>query len=86
MRKLKIIVVAGARPNFMKVGPFIKQRALYNASKSSNAPEVDARLVHTGQHYDTNMSEIFFRSSESDSRTLISALAQEHTPPKRPGS
>ena len=61
MRKLKIIVVAGARPNFMKVGPFIKQIALYNASKSSNAPEVDARLVHTGQHYDTNMSEIFFQ-------------------------
>jgi len=61
MKSIKIIVVAGARPNFMKIGPFMKQIVSYNAAKDPNAPEVDARLVHTGQHYDENMSDVFFR-------------------------
>ena len=46
-----IILVAGARPNFMKLAPV--QRAL-----SSRADQIIT--VHTGQHYDHNMSEIFF--------------------------
>lgn len=61
MKSIKVIVVAGARPNFMKVGPFMKQIAAHNKTKAPDAPEVDARLVHTGQHYDENMSEVFFR-------------------------
>lgn len=44
-------VVAGARPNFVKVAPVL--RALAAAS-------VPARLVHTGQHYDVSMSDVFF--------------------------
>ena len=47
-----IDVVAGARPNFMKVAPIL--RALEDSPFSS-------RLVHTGQHYDEGMSDIFFR-------------------------
>ena len=43
-------VVAGARPNFMKIGPVI--RALKGFA--------DVELVHTGQHYDENMSRVFF--------------------------
>ena len=61
MEKLKMIVVAGARPNFMKVGPFMKQIATLNARKDPALPQVEALLVHTGQHYDENMSEVFFR-------------------------
>jgi UDP-N-acetylglucosamine 2-epimerase (non-hydrolysing) len=48
-----IIVVAGARPNFVKVAPIL--RALMAA-----APSAPPTLVHTGQHYDAGMSEVFF--------------------------
>jgi UDP-N-acetylglucosamine 2-epimerase (non-hydrolysing) len=52
---MRVLVVAGARPNFMKVGPVL--RAL-----SSRGHE--GVLVHTGQHYDASMSEAFFRDLE----------------------
>jgi UDP-N-acetylglucosamine 2-epimerase (non-hydrolysing) len=52
----KIFHVVGARPNFMKVAPVM---AALNAFS-----HVEQRLVHTGQHYDANMSEIFFRQLE----------------------
>jgi UDP-N-acetylglucosamine 2-epimerase (non-hydrolysing) len=48
-----LILVAGARPNFMKIAPIL--RALQAAEHS-----LRVRLVHTGQHYDRGMSEIFF--------------------------
>jgi len=50
---MKIIHVVGARPNFMKVAPVM--RAL---GREDHITQV---LVHTGQHYDANMSEVFFR-------------------------
>ena len=56
-RPLKLLIVAGARPNFMKVAPIIhevRKRAL------DGAPGLQYRLVHTGQHYDKAMSSIFF--------------------------
>ena len=46
-----IILVVGARPNFMKIAP------LYDELKSREIPVI---LLHTGQHYDENMSKIFF--------------------------
>jgi UDP-N-acetylglucosamine 2-epimerase (non-hydrolysing) len=49
---MKIIHVVGARPNFMKVAPVIKGL--------ENEREIKQILVHTGQHYDINMSGIFF--------------------------
>ena len=61
MKSLKLIIVAGARPNFMKVGPLMKQIARHNASGFAREGRIDALLVHTGQHYDENMSEVFFR-------------------------
>jgi UDP-N-acetylglucosamine 2-epimerase (non-hydrolysing) len=48
----KIIVVAGARPNFMKIAPIV--RALDRSAL------LEYRIVHTGQHYDENMSRVFF--------------------------
>jgi UDP-N-acetylglucosamine 2-epimerase (non-hydrolysing) len=48
----KIYLVAGARPNFMKIAPIV--RAL-RAHK-----RLDFRIIHTGQHYDREMNEVFF--------------------------
>ena len=52
-RPVVVHVVAAARPNFMKVAP------LYHALRAD--PLFDVRVVHTGQHYDANMSDAFFR-------------------------
>jgi len=49
---IRLIVLAGARPNFMKVAPLM--------SVLSSDPDISAVLVHTGQHYDHNMSGQFF--------------------------
>lgn len=54
---MKIISVVGARPNFMKIAPFIKAIDQYNKSKNQKIEHI---LVHTGQHYDDNMSNAFF--------------------------
>lgn len=48
----EILLVAGARPNFMKVAPLLE--ALRRSGR------IPAALVHTGQHYDASMSEVFF--------------------------
>ncbi len=57
---LKLILVAGARPNFMKVAPLIHAARRHNADARATT-RFDCRLVHTGQHYDDAMSEVFFR-------------------------
>jgi UDP-N-acetylglucosamine 2-epimerase (non-hydrolysing) len=48
-----VFLVAGARPNFMKIAPLYK--------RLSAVPDIDAQVVHTGQHYDEAMSDVFFR-------------------------
>lgn len=48
-----LFLVAGARPNFMKIAPIV--RAL-----QARADRFDFRIVHTGQHYDREMSDVFF--------------------------
>jgi UDP-N-acetylglucosamine 2-epimerase (non-hydrolysing) len=60
MKRIKIITIAGARPNFMKVAPFLKKIADFNMHNMINTLPIQSLLVHTGQHYDVNMSEIFF--------------------------
>jgi UDP-N-acetylglucosamine 2-epimerase (non-hydrolysing) len=51
--RLKIINIVGARPNLPKIAPLISQMRRY--------PEIAPMLVHTGQHYDDQLSDIFFR-------------------------
>ena len=59
-RPLKLFIVAGARPNFMKVAPLIRSiRAVRQAGQGMDRG-LEYRLVHTGQHYDEKMSHIFF--------------------------
>lgn len=53
---MKAVLVVGARPNFMKVAPLVREFA-----KRGN---VETLLVHTGQHYDQNMSKVFFEDLE----------------------
>lgn len=55
---MKIISVVGARPNFMKIAPFI--RAIEAHNREHNSEHVEHILVHTGQHYDESMSGAFF--------------------------
>lgn len=57
---LKILIIAGARPNFMKVAPIIKAINAHNAGCRDGEVRLQYALVHTGQHYDRKMSDIFF--------------------------
>jgi UDP-N-acetylglucosamine 2-epimerase (non-hydrolysing) len=50
---MRVLTVVGARPNFMKAAPIIKEIALRD-------PPIEQMLVHTGQHYDEAMSQVFF--------------------------
>lgn len=53
---MKITLVAGARPNFIKIAPIIKAIE----KKQNEGEKLSYRLVHTGQHYDKNLSDTFF--------------------------
>lgn len=52
-RKLRIVSIVGARPNLPKIAPLMREMQRH--------PEIEPILVHTGQHYDDNLSDIFFR-------------------------
>ncbi len=58
---LKLLLVAGARPNFMKIAPLIHAIRANNAACNGSGRPIDFRLVHTGQHYDAKMSGVFFQ-------------------------
>lgn len=62
---LKCLIIAGARPNFMKIAPLIHALQRHNSAAQSESEnrkaEIRYRLVHTGQHYDAKMSDVFFR-------------------------
>ena len=49
---MKILHIVGARPNFIKIAPL--HRAFLNQ------PDTESKLVHTGQHYDAQLSDVFF--------------------------
>lgn len=51
--KKLIYLIAGARPNFMKIAPIVRALA-------AHSEQFDYRIIHTGQHYDREMSDIFF--------------------------
>lgn len=53
---MNITIIAGARPNFMKIAPIIEAIKV----EKKLGKNIDFRLVHTGQHYDKNLSDTFF--------------------------
>jgi UDP-N-acetylglucosamine 2-epimerase (non-hydrolysing) len=53
MNQLSILNVVGCRPNFVKIAPLMAEMARH--------PEIRSILVHTGQHYDSSMSDVFFQ-------------------------
>jgi len=77
---MKIILVAGARPNFMKIAPIISAIRSFNQTNQRNQinqrnqrnhrnqinqrNQIDYLVVHTGQHYDYEMSKVFFKDLE----------------------
>jgi UDP-N-acetylglucosamine 2-epimerase (non-hydrolysing) len=52
-QQLKILNIVGARPNLPKIGPLMREMG--------RRPQIEPVLVHTGQHYDEQLSDIFFR-------------------------
>jgi len=50
---MKVLNIVGARPNFMKIAPIVEEMRKH--------PDLQGVLVHTGQHYDEGMSDVFFR-------------------------
>lgn len=61
---MKILVVVGARPNFMKAAPILKAIGEFNRIRGEWAGAIEPVLVHTGQHYDAKMSDAFFADLE----------------------
>jgi UDP-N-acetylglucosamine 2-epimerase (non-hydrolysing) len=65
---MKILSVVGARPNFMKIAPFIRAIEAYNKNHNSSTflntqhSTLNHLLLHTGQHYDDRMSQAFFEA------------------------
>lgn len=57
---MKIISVVGARPNFMKIAPFIRAINQHNKIITHHTSHITHLLIHTGQHYDDRMSKTFF--------------------------
>lgn len=58
---MKVILVCGARPNFMKVAPLLRAMQKFNEGQGKFFEPV---LIHTGQHYDYEMSRVFFEDLE----------------------
>jgi UDP-N-acetylglucosamine 2-epimerase (non-hydrolysing) len=55
-QRVKILNIVGARPNLPKIAPLIREMQRH--------PEIEPILVHTGQHYDEELSDIFFRQMD----------------------
>jgi UDP-N-acetylglucosamine 2-epimerase (non-hydrolysing) len=55
---MNTVIVAGARPNFIKVAPLIRAIEVHNVAHP--ARKIEYKFIHTGQHYDYQMSQVFF--------------------------
>lgn len=58
---MKVITVVGTRPNFIKTSPLHRAIEAHNAAQGRNA-RIEHLVIHTGQHYDWNMSDDFFET------------------------
>jgi len=58
LKSIRVITVVGARPQFIKAAAV--SRAIAASNRAGGGPPIDEQIVHTGQHYDANMSKVFF--------------------------
>jgi UDP-N-acetylglucosamine 2-epimerase (non-hydrolysing) len=58
---MKIMLIAGARPNFMKIASIVDAIKLRNDFIRDSQFKIQYKLIHTGQHYDKLMSDVFFK-------------------------
>jgi len=63
MEIMKVLTVIGARPQFVKAAALSREFAKHDS--------VEEVLVHTGQHFDANMSDIFFTEMEIPNQNII---------------
>ena len=61
---MKIVTIVGARPQFVKAAMISRAILAHNKQQADPANRIDELLLHTGQHYDENMSRIFFKEME----------------------
>ena len=61
---MKIVTVIGARPQFIKAAAVSRAIASHNASVETEHQWINEIIVHTGQHFDRNMSDVFFEEME----------------------
>lgn len=59
-KKIKLALICGARPNFMKIAPLMSAIDKHNRNEN-NKRKIEPLLIHTGQHYDIQMSDTFFQ-------------------------
>ena len=64
---MKIAAIVGARPNFVKIAPIV--------TELRTRPEASTMLIHTGQHYDGPMSDVFFANLELPDPDVLLASA-----------
>lgn len=59
---MKIVTIVGARPQFIKAGPVSNAIAVHNGIADARWQSIDEVVIHTGQHYDREMSAVFFET------------------------
>ena len=57
-KTVRIVTVVGARPQFIKAS--VISRAIQSHNQSGTGQKIEEEIVHTGQHFDYGMSEVFF--------------------------
>lgn len=57
---MRVVTIVGARPQFIKAAAISRTIASHNATRQGGCSPIDEIIVHTGQHFDGNMSDIFF--------------------------
>ena len=58
---MKIVTIVGARPQFIKAAVVSRAIEYHNQNISGNSLQITEKIIHTGQHYDWNMSDVFFQ-------------------------
>lgn len=58
---MNIVTIIGARPQFIKAVPVSRAIYEYNNKDGENRAPITEIIIHTGQHFDTNMSDVFFK-------------------------